>query len=114
VRLNKIFDIKHRPLLSLVVVGLTALPQQASANAGTPLMWAEMLHLAIGNALIGLLEGFLLVWLFRLPRAKAVGAMIAATTRRPGWEDCLSVAPLSLRYRWTSTMVGFGSGSWSW
>ena len=77
-RLNKIFDIKHRPLLSLVVVGLTALPQQASANAGTPLMWAEMLHLAIGNALIGLLEGFLLVWLFRVPRAKAVGAMIAA------------------------------------
>lgn len=72
------FDIRHRPLLSLVVVGLTALPQQASANAGTPLMWAGMIHLAIGNALIGLLEGFLLVWLFRVPRAKAVGAMIAA------------------------------------
>ena len=41
-------------------------------------MWAGMIHLAIGNALIGLLEGFLLVWLFRVPRAKAVGAMIAA------------------------------------
>jgi len=27
-------------------------PQPAMANAGTPLMWAGMFHLAIGNLLI--------------------------------------------------------------
>lgn len=30
------------------------------ANAGTPLMWAGMLHLVIGNAIIGIAEGALL------------------------------------------------------
>jgi hypothetical protein len=51
---------KHRPLLLLVLVGLVALPQQAFANVGTPLVWAGTLHLVIGNALIGFLEGILL------------------------------------------------------
>jgi hypothetical protein len=37
---------KRGPLLFLVVVGLVALPQEASANAGTPLMWAGMIHLS--------------------------------------------------------------------
>lgn len=69
---------KCRPLLLLVTGSLALLPQHAWANAGTPLMWAGMIHLVIGNAVIGLLEGFLLGWLFRVPRGKAVGAMIAA------------------------------------
>lgn len=69
---------KPRPAILLVLTGVVALPQQAYANAGTPLMWAGMLHLAFGNALIGFLEGYLLAWLFRIPRAKAVGIMIAA------------------------------------
>jgi hypothetical protein len=69
---------KRGTLLFLVVVGFVALPQEASANAGTPLMWAGMIHLVIGNALVGLLEGLLLGWWFRVPRAKAIGAMIVA------------------------------------
>jgi len=73
-----LFDMKRGSLLFLVVVGLVALPQEASANAGTPLMWAGMIHLVIGNALVGLLEGLLLGWWFGVPRAKAVGAMIVA------------------------------------
>src|SRR5688572_5567562 len=69
---------KPSPAILLVLAGVVALPQQAYANAGTPLMWAGMLHLAVGNALIGILEGYLLAWLFGVPRAKAVGIMIAA------------------------------------
>ena len=69
---------KHRPLQLLVLVSLVALPQQAAANAGTPLMWAGIIHLVIGNALIGLLEGVLLGRLFHVPRTKAIVAMIAA------------------------------------
>lgn len=69
---------RSRSPLILVFVGLVALPEEASANAGTPLMWAGMIHLVIGNALVGLLEGFLLGWWYGVPRAKAVGAMIVA------------------------------------
>jgi len=75
---NSAFDMKRGSSLSFVVCALVALPQEASANAGTPLMWAGMIHLVIGNALVGLLEGLLLAWWFRVPRAKAVGAMIVA------------------------------------
>ncbi len=67
-----------RPLLFLVVVGVLALPQYALANAGTPLMWAGMLHLVIGNALVGIGEGSLLTWLFSVPKGKSVSVMVLA------------------------------------
>lgn len=41
-------------------------------------MWAGMLHLVFGNLLIGLLEGYVLAMLFRLPKAKTVGMLILA------------------------------------
>jgi hypothetical protein len=41
-------------------------------------MWAAMLHLAIGNALIGILEGLLLAWLFKAPKGRAITVMIIA------------------------------------
>ncbi|HTD67927.1 MAG TPA: hypothetical protein VK846_15490 [Candidatus Limnocylindria bacterium] len=41
-------------------------------------MWAAMLHLAIGNALIGILEGLLLAWLFKAPKGRAITFMIIA------------------------------------
>ena len=47
-----------------MILALTILPSMASANAGTPLMWASMLHLVFGNAIIGLIEGLILA---RLP-----------------------------------------------
>ena len=40
-----------------VFLCVLALPMVAMANAGTPLMWAGMLHLLFGNALIGIFEG---------------------------------------------------------
>lgn len=53
-------------------------PHVASANAGTPLMWATMFHLAFGNLLIGLGEGLLLARVFKLPRNRCVGWMVVA------------------------------------
>jgi hypothetical protein len=72
------FGFKSRLLLFLVLLGVVAFPQHACANAGTPLIWATMLHLVFGNALIGIGEGLLLAWLFSLPKAKCVAAMIVA------------------------------------
>ncbi|MDF7824440.1 hypothetical protein P4B35_10485 [Pontiellaceae bacterium B12227] len=57
---------------------LLLIPFCAQANAGTPLMWAGMLHLMFGNLLIGILEGLLLGWLFKAPKGKAISLLIAA------------------------------------
>lgn len=69
---------KLRSVLVLATLGTILIVQPAWANAGTPLMWAGMLHLTIGNALIGLLEGLLLGWLFGASKSKAVAVMIVA------------------------------------
>jgi hypothetical protein len=61
-----------------LLLALLVFPQHAMANAGTPLMWAGMLHLVFGNALIGVGEGLLLVWLFKTSIPKSVLVMIAA------------------------------------
>jgi len=63
-------------ILLLVLIGVVAFPRYAWADAGTPLMWARMLHLVFGNALIGLGEGLLLGWLFSVPKRKSVPVMI--------------------------------------
>lgn len=69
---------KSRALLFLVLFGVVTLPQHARADAGTPLMWAGMLHLVFGNALIGIGEGSLLAWLFSVPKGKSISVMILA------------------------------------
>ena len=65
-------------LLVFVFLALLAFPSHAFANAGTPLMWAAMLHLAIGNGLIGAFEGLLLAWLFKAPKGRAMTFMVVA------------------------------------
>jgi hypothetical protein len=68
----------RRLLLSSLVAVVALIPQVASANAGTPLMWAGMLHLTLGNALIGIGEGLLIARVFQLPKRRCIGWMIAA------------------------------------
>jgi len=70
--------VKCRPLLFLVLLGVFVLPQHAWADAGTPLMWAGMLHLVFGNTLVGIGEGALLAWCFSVPKVRAVWVMILA------------------------------------
>jgi hypothetical protein len=65
-------------VLLFAFLGIVAFPVQALANAGTALMWAGMFHLAVGNAVIGVLEGLLIGRLFGVPKARAIGVMIAA------------------------------------
>lgn len=41
-------------------------------------MWASGFHLVFGNAIIGLIEGLLLSWLFKCPKRKSILILIAA------------------------------------
>ena len=62
--------------LPLIVLAFS--PAVAYADAGTPLMWASMFHLVIGNAILGIGEGLILSLLFRPKRAGCIPIMIAA------------------------------------
>lgn len=71
----------RRPLLKtryLFLIAACLWPLTARADVGTPLIWASAFHLFIGNALIGLFEGYLLARFFELPRRRACGCLIAA------------------------------------
>jgi hypothetical protein len=71
-------DKMKRKKYILPVLFLVMVPSVAQANAGTPLMWAGMLHLVFGNLLIGLLEGILLAKVFGLSTKKCIGLLIPA------------------------------------
>jgi len=64
--------------VALALVTLVSFPASAHADAGTPLIWAGMLHLTIGNALIGIGEGLLIARLFKLPKGKCLLLLIPA------------------------------------
>ena len=59
-----------------VVLALYPLP--ALANAGTPLMWTGILHLVIGNLIVGYVEARLLSRLFRVPVGRSLFVLILA------------------------------------
>lgn len=59
------------------LVLLASSPAMARADAGTPLIWATAFHLFLGNAVVGIAEGLLLAYLFRLKRPACIAAMIA-------------------------------------
>jgi hypothetical protein len=69
---------KRLPRILGVAILLICLPFTARANAGTPLMWASMLHLAIGNVFIGIFEGLILAWIFKLRTRTCIITMIPA------------------------------------
>ena len=100
---------KHRWSLLLSLLGVLAFPQPVWANAGTPLMWAGMLHLVFGNALIGLGEGLLLAWLCSVPKGKSVLVMILANYAS-AWIGALFISgvvrtlPMDLNNGWTSAL----------
>jgi hypothetical protein len=54
----------HR--LILLSTFLLLITKNAFADAGTPLMWAGMLHLVVGNAFIGVIEGLLIASIFNV------------------------------------------------
>jgi len=80
-------------LFALIVVAV--LPSMASANAGTPLMWASMLHLVFGNAAIGFVEGLLVSWIFSCAKRRAVPILIVANYASAWAGGFLLARPLS-------------------
>lgn len=62
----------------LISAALLLAPEPASANAGTLLLWLGMLHLFIGNLIIGIGEGLLLSFLLKTPTPKSILVMILA------------------------------------
>jgi len=77
--MNSYYNAKSRlPLIFGIGFLLICLPMTARADAGTPLMWATMLHLVVGNLFIGIFEGWLLGWIFKLPIYVCILAMIPA------------------------------------
>jgi len=53
-------------------------PVSVLADAGTPLVWGSTFHLFLGNAIIGLFEGWLLARFFGLSKRRCIGFLIPA------------------------------------
>jgi hypothetical protein len=68
----------NRTWLPILCLGIFGIPSTVLADAGTPLLWAGTFHLLIGNALIGLFEGALLVKFFSLRKGRTLWLLIAA------------------------------------
>jgi hypothetical protein len=83
----------NRSFRFLAILALALMPATAFANAGTPLMWATLLHLTIGNAFIGIGEGLLLAWVFKARAGQAVLVMIAANYAS-AWVGGLAIGEL--------------------
>lgn len=72
-------DSQKKVLRLLGLIGLLiCIPLSARADAGTPLMWAGMLHMVFGNAIIGIFEGLILAWIFKLRKGICILVMIPA------------------------------------
>jgi hypothetical protein len=70
--------VTERARLALMLPAAALTPSVALANAGTPLMWAGILHLLIGNLVVGVAEGLILARLFHRPKLRCVWLMILA------------------------------------
>lgn len=75
---------KSRYILLLLLL-IPPAPSRAPANAGTPLMWASFFHLVLGNALIGVLEGLVLSWVFQCSKWKSIGRFVERFGTRTRW-----------------------------
>ncbi len=59
-------------------VFLVLIPCVALADAGTPLVWATAFHMLLGNAILGVFEGWFLAQVFDLRDLRCMGIMILA------------------------------------
>ena len=58
------------------IFALFFIPFTASANAGTPLIWATMFHASLGSIILGFIEGTILAKIYKINRRKAVSPLI--------------------------------------
>ncbi len=69
-------SVRYKILLLLAFFFLSA--KTAFADVGTPLMWAGILHLFIGNSFIGIAEGLLIAKIFKVRKRRSIEIMILA------------------------------------
>jgi len=100
-----------------VLLLLLAFATPASANVGTRAMIAGWVHLMMGNAVIGILEGAALAAVFSLPKFRTVVAMVAANYASAWlgslfvYNELLSRIPLDLYNAWL-WLWGFVGVTW--
>jgi hypothetical protein len=99
---------KRLPRVLGLIVLLICVPLTARADAGTPLMWAGMLHMVFGNAIIGIFEGLILAWIFKLRKGICVLVMIPANYFS-AW-----VGDLFLNYQITKSLPFNLYNAWVW
>lgn len=110
---------KRLPRILGLIALLICIPLTVRADAGTPLMWAGMLHMVFGNAIIGIFEGLILAWIFKLRKGICVLVMIPANYFS-AWIGGLYLnheisddfAPIRLRFATTATRQSFGIDLW--
>lgn len=74
--MKKLFSIAR--VSFFVVSGFFIFPHLVLADVGTPLMWAGMLHLLIGNAVIGVVEGIVIARIFKVKTISSILIMVLA------------------------------------
>lgn len=100
-----------RPSRFFLALAIFWFPLTASANAGTPLMWASMLHLIFGNMVLGVIEGLLLAWAFKLSKWKSIAILIVSNYasawcgRLIATDDLLGLQDLSIQNLWSGFLV---------
>jgi len=113
----------RRLLLPACCLLLLAVPTAARADAGTPLLWAGMLHLVVLNFFVGLLEASVLARVFHLPKLKTNAAIIAANyfsmvagllVIRAAWTPLEHLLPgQAPLYKGAALLCLLGLGSWT-
>jgi hypothetical protein len=87
----------NKRLLIAVGVGIFGGPTMALADVGTPLMWGGMFHLCIGNAIIGLFEGWLLARVFGLSQRRCASLLVLANYIS-AWTGIILASSIFYRY----------------
>lgn len=64
--------------LLFLTLAILIIHSAAHADGITPMMFAGISHLVLGNLLIGIGEGLLIGWLFKAKKGRAIGIMILA------------------------------------
>ncbi|MBE9199048.1 MULTISPECIES: hypothetical protein [unclassified Nodularia (in: cyanobacteria)] len=64
--------------VAILSLSIALLPSPALANGGSALLWTGIIHLFIGNSVIGYIEGGMLSKWFHVPRGKATSILIIA------------------------------------
>lgn len=104
-------NLPHSRTTLLVLCVLLTIPSVALANVGTPLMWAGILHLFVGNAIIGLIEGGLLVAVYKTRPQHSVALMILANyvSAWVGWLWLFNLAVPRVQFNLYDFWIPFGA-----